>query len=112
MTADKLAELKSNVLSFPFKIRHYREALKGISYILLSGHFLCICDEGQCQFTEHFINILKERTLQKGHFIIMVLRKGIGLYNRYHLIFISMRLKLGCTSTNIPNLYEKNTESQ
>ena len=78
MTADKLAELKSNVLSFPFKIRHYREALKGISYILLSGHFLCICDEGQCQFTGHFINILKERTLQKGHFIIMVLRKGIG----------------------------------
>ena len=66
MTSDKLAELKSNVLSFPFEIRNYKEALKGISYVLLNGHFLCICDEGQCQFTEHLINILERTYFTEG----------------------------------------------
>ena len=73
MTADKLAELKCNVLSFPFKIRPYREALKGISYILLNGNILCICDEGQCQFTELCINNLERNDFTKGTIRICIL---------------------------------------
>ena len=110
MTADKLAELKSNVLSFPFEIRHYREALKGISYVLFVGHFPCICDEGQCQFTEYLINILERTYFMEGTtqyaFCNIGITKLSTINNIVHFSsnINSDSLKLGCTTLNIQSV--------